>query len=97
MTKKKKKSAPENTKKIPDSIHIISYTLSKIFNWSPLKSHIFSYNMKYSTEMPSICIFVCMKMFVTAVIKDEHTSNGSLQSDSSFMLRNIMMTDTTSS
>ena len=25
--------------------------------------------------MPSICIFVCMKMFLTAVIKDEHTSH----------------------
>ena len=35
----------------------------------------FSYNMKYSKEMPSICIFVCMKMFLTAVIKDEHTSH----------------------
>ena len=48
-------------------------------------------------EMPSICIFVCMKMFMTAVIKDEHTSNDSLQSDSSFLLRNSMMTNTTSS
>ena len=61
------------------------------------KSHISSYNMKYSTEMPSICIFVCMKMFLTAVIKDEHNSSGSLQSDSSFLLRNGMMTNTTSS
>ena len=42
------------------------------------RSHIFSYNMKYSTEMPSICIFVCIKMFLTAVIKAEHTSNDSL-------------------
>ena len=41
--------------------------------------------------------FVCMKMFLTAVIKDEHASDGSLQSDSSFLLRNSMMTDTTSS
>ena len=32
----------------------------------------FFYNMKYSTETPSICIFVCLKMFLTAVIKDEH-------------------------
>ena len=38
--------------------------------------------------------FVCMKMFLTAVIKDEHASDDSLQSDSSFLLRNIsMMTD----
>ena len=41
--------------------------------------------------------FVCMKMFLTAVIKDEHTSNYLLQSDSSFLLRNSMMTNTTSS
>ena len=40
--------------------------------------------------------FVCMKMFLTAVIKDEHASDDSLQSDSSFLLC-IMMTDTTSS
>ena len=42
--------------------------------------------MKYSTEMPSICIFVSVNMFLTAVIKDEHTSNDSLHSDSSFLL-----------
>ena len=53
--------------------------------------------MKYATEMPSICIFDCMKMFLTAVIKDEHTSNDSIQSDSSFLLRNRMMTNTSSS
>ena len=47
--------------------------------------------------MPSICIFVCMKMFLIAMIKDEHASNDSLQSDSSFLLRNSMMTNTTSS
>ena len=41
--------------------------------------------------------FVCMQMFLTAVIKDEHASDDSLQSDSSFLLRNGMMTDTTSS
>ena len=52
---------------------------------------------EYSTEMPSICIFVCMKMFLTAVIKDEHTSNDLFQSDSSFLLRNSLMTNTTSS
>ena len=33
-----------------------------------------------------------MKMFLTAVIKNEHTSNDSLQSDSSFLLRNSLMT-----
>ena len=47
--------------------------------------------------MPSICIFVCMKKFLTAAIKDEHTSNDLLQSDSSFLLRNSMMKNTTSS
>ena len=57
----------------------------------------FFYNMKYSTEMPSICIFVRMKLFLTAMIKDELTLNDSLQSDSSFLLRNNMMTNTTSS
>ena len=35
--------------------------------------------------------FVCMKRFLTAVIKDEHTSNDSLQSDSFFLLCNSMM------
>ena len=38
-----------------------------------------------------------MKMFLTAVMKDEHTTNDSLQSDSSFLLRNSMMTNTTRS
>ena len=41
--------------------------------------------------------FVCMKMFLTAMIKDKHSSNDSLQSDSSFLLRNNMMINTTSS
>ena len=41
--------------------------------------------------------FVCMKMFLTAVIKDEHASDDSLQSDSSFLLRNGMNTNSTSS
>ena len=50
-----------------------------------------------STEMQPICIFVCMKMFLTEVIKEEHTSNDSLQSDSSFLLCNSMMTNTTGS
>ena len=36
-------------------------------------------------------------MFLTAVIKDEHTANDSFQSDSSFLSRNSMMTNTTSS
>ena len=40
---------------------------------------------------------VCMKMFLTATIKDEHASDDSLQSDSSFLLRNSMITNTTSS
>ena len=57
----------------------------------------FFYNMKYSTETSSIRIFVCLKMFLTAAIKDEHASNGLLQSDSSFLLRNSMKTNTTSS
>ena len=57
----------------------------------------FFYNMRYSTETTFICIFVCVKMFLTAVIKDEHTSNDSLQSDFSFMLRNWMMTNTSNS
>ena len=61
------------------------------------KSHSFFYNMRYSTETQIMCIFVCVKMFLTAVIKDEHASNDSLQSDSSFLFRNRMMTDTTSS
>ena len=38
--------------------------------------------------------FVCIKIFLTAVIKDEHASDDSLQSDSSFLLRNSMMTNT---
>ena len=38
-----------------------------------------------------------MKMFLTAVIKEKHTSNDLLQSVSSFLLRNSMMTNTTSS
>ena len=41
--------------------------------------------------------FVCMKMDLIAVIKDEHASDDLLQSDSSFQLRNSMMTSTTSS
>ena len=36
-------------------------------------------------------------MFQTAVIKDEHTDNEWLQSDSSFLLRNSMKANTTSS
>ena len=56
------------------------------------KVTVFFYSMRYSTETPSICIFVCLKMFLTATIKDAHASNDSLQSDSSFLLRNSMMT-----
>ena len=40
----------------------------------------------------SICIIVCMKMFLRAEIKDKRTSNDSLKSDSSFLLRYSMMT-----
>ena len=40
----------------------------------------FFYNMKYSTETPSICIFVCLKMHLTAVIRNKHASNDLLQS-----------------
>ena len=40
--------------------------------------------------------FVCMKMFLTAAIKDKHASDDLLQSDSSFLLRKSMMTNTTS-
>ena len=39
--------------------------------------------------------FVCMKLFLTVVIKDKHTSNDSLQSDPSFLLRDSIMTNTT--
>ena len=47
--------------------------------------------MRYSIETPFICIFVYVKMFLTAVIKDEHASNDWLQSDSSFLFRNRMI------
>ena len=53
------------------------------------------FNMKYSTETPSICIFVCLKMCLTAVIRNKHASNDLLQS--SFLLCNSMKTNTTSS
>ena len=62
-----------------------------------LQKVIFFYNMKYSTETPSICIFVCLKVFLTAVIEVEHASNDLLHSDSSLLLRNSMKTNTTSS
>ena len=63
-------------------------------------------SFKKGTFLPQYEIFhidaidmflVCMKMFLSAVIKDEHTSNDSLQSDSSFLLSKSMMTNTTSS
>ena len=38
----------------------------------------FFYTTRYSTETLSICIFVCLKMFLTAVIKEERASNDSL-------------------
>ena len=37
-----------------------------------------------------------MWIFLTAVIKDKHASNNSLQSDFSFQLHNSIMTNTTS-
>ena len=42
-------------------------------------------------------VFVSLKMFLTGVIKDKHASNDLLQSVSSFLLRNNMKTNTTSS
>ena len=56
----------------------------------------FFYKIKYSTETLSICIFVCLKMLLAAVIKDEQASNVLLHSDSSFLLRNSIKTNTTS-
>ena len=61
------------------------------YRYPHFKKSQFSHNMKYSAEMPSICICVCMKMFLTVVIKDEHTSNDSLQSGTSFLLHNSMI------
>ena len=61
------------------------------------KVTVYFYNMRYSTETPSIYIFVCVKIFLTALIKDEHASNDSLQSDFSFLFRNRMMTNPISS
>ena len=61
------------------------------------KVTVFFYNMRNSTETPSICIFVCVKMFLTSVIKDEHASNDSLQSDFFFLFHNRMMTNPISS
>ena len=68
------------------SFHLKTTGMSSTDNALISKSHIYSYNMKYFTEMPSIRIFVCMKMFLTVMIKDEHTSNYLLQSDSFFLL-----------
>ena len=53
--------------------------------------------MKYSTETLAICIFVCLKMFLTAEIKDKHASNDLLHSDFSCLLRNSMKANTASS
>ena len=61
------------------------------------KVTIFFLQYEVSIETPSICIFVCVKMILTAVIRDEHASNDLLQSDSSFLFRNRMMTNTISS
>ena len=57
------------------------------------KVTVFFYNIRYLTETPSIIVFVCVKMFLTAKIKDEYASNDSLQADSSFLFRNRMMTN----
>ena len=57
----------------------------------------FFYNIKYSTEALSICIFVCLKMFLTALIYDEQASNDLLHLESSFLLRKSMKTNTTCS
>ena len=45
----------------------------------------------------SICIFVCLKMFLTVVIKDKQVSNDLLQSDFFFLLHNSMKTNNTCS
>ena len=47
----------------------------------------------------AIRLYFCfyMKMFLTAMIKDEHTSNVSLRSDYSFLLCNSMMANAVSS
>ena len=60
------------------------------------KSHFF-YSIKHFTETLSICIFVCLKMFLTAEILDEHASNDLFHLDFSFLLRNSMKTSTASS
>ena len=44
----------------------------------------FFYNIEYYTETPFICIFVCLEVFLTAMIKDEQASNDLFQSDSLF-------------
>ena len=57
----------------------------------------FSTILKYSTETLFICIFVCLKMILAAVIYDKQASKVLLHLDSSFLLRNSMKTNTTSS
>ena len=61
--------------KINKHFKTVGYTLSNISNWPPhiftlvLKVRfVFSYNMKYTTETISICIFVCLNMFLTTEI-----------------------------
>ena len=57
-----------------------------------------TFSLQYKIlEMSPIGSFVYMKMFLNAVIKDEQTSSDLLQSDSSLLLRNSMMTNTSSS
>ena len=43
---------------------------------------------KYFTETLSICIFDCLKMLLTTMIKDEYNSKVWTQSDSTFLFRN---------
>ena len=49
----------------------------------------------FHRDVIQIYIFVCLKMLLTAVIKDEHAPNVLLHSDSSFLLRYNMETNTT--
>ena len=61
------------------------------------KVAVFSTILDIPHKRHPFCILVYVKMFLTAVIKDKQASNDSLESDSSFLFRNRMMTNTTSS
>ena len=81
-----------------ETLHAISFDVARVMVASFQKVTFFlQYEIFHRDAMPSICIFVCIKMFLTAVIKNEHASNDSLQSDSYFLLPNSMTTNTTSS